>query len=52
MVAVIGDSANAASIQLHAALGFRHVGTLERVGFKLGRWVDVILMQYSFVHAR
>ena len=45
MVAVIGDSANAASIALHRRLGFQHVGTLEAVGFKLGRWVDTVLMQ-------
>ena len=47
MVAVIGDSANAASIALHRRLGFRHVGTLEAVGFKLGRWVDTVFMQRS-----
>ena len=45
MVAVIGDSGNQASIGLHAALGFRHVGTLEGVGFKFGRWVDTVIMQ-------
>jgi phosphinothricin acetyltransferase len=45
MVAVIGDSANAASIGLHERLGFRRVGTLDAVGFKLGRWVDSVLMQ-------
>ncbi|GJD95585.1 GNAT family N-acetyltransferase [Methylobacterium iners] len=45
MVAVIGDSANAASIALHARHGFRVVGTLEAVGFKHGRWVDTVLMQ-------
>jgi L-amino acid N-acyltransferase YncA len=45
MVAVIGDSANAPSIALHRAFGFRHAGTLEAVGFKLGRWVDSVLMQ-------
>jgi phosphinothricin acetyltransferase len=45
MVAVIGDSANHASIGLHRALGFREVGTLEAVGFKFGRWVDSVLMQ-------
>ena len=45
MIAVIGDSGNEASIRLHATMGFRHVGTLEAVGFKLGRWVDSILMQ-------
>jgi L-amino acid N-acyltransferase YncA len=45
MLAVIGDSANEASIALHAALGFRHTGTFHRVGFKFGRWVDTVLMQ-------
>jgi phosphinothricin acetyltransferase len=45
MIAVIGDSANAPSIGLHAALGFRRVGTLHAVGFKFGRWIDSVLMQ-------
>jgi phosphinothricin acetyltransferase len=45
MVAVIGDSGNAASINLHARLGFRQVGLLQAVGFKHGRWVDSVLMQ-------
>ena len=45
MVAIIGDSANQGSIGLHAALGFRHVGTLREVGFKHGRWLDSVIMQ-------
>ncbi len=45
MVAVIGDSANAASIGLHAACGFKRAGVLTGVGFKFGRWVDSVLMQ-------
>jgi len=45
VVAVIGDSANAASIQLHAKAGFLRVGTLRSVGFKFNRWVDSVLMQ-------
>jgi phosphinothricin acetyltransferase len=45
LVAVIGDSANAASINLHASFGFLRVGTLRSVGFKFGRWVDSALMQ-------
>jgi L-amino acid N-acyltransferase YncA len=45
MIAVIGDSQNAASIGLHAKLGFRPIGTLRAVGFKFGRWVDSVLMQ-------
>jgi phosphinothricin acetyltransferase len=45
IIAVIGDSANAASIGLHASQGFLKVGTLRSVGFKLGRWVDSVFMQ-------
>ncbi|MDE3131025.1 MAG: N-acetyltransferase, partial [Acidobacteriota bacterium] len=45
LVAVIGDSAHAASVGLHASLGFLRVGTLRSVGYKLGRWVDSVLMQ-------
>ncbi|QEN14523.1 arsinothricin resistance N-acetyltransferase ArsN1 family B [Mycolicibacterium sp. ELW1] len=32
---------NAASVGLHEALGFSHIGTYERVGFKMGKWWDV-----------
>lgn len=45
MVAVIGDSANVASIRLHEAAGFAHVGVLRSVGWKHGRWLDTVLMQ-------
>lgn len=45
MLAVIGDSANAASIELHRACGFAQVGLLPSIGFKFGRWVDSVLMQ-------
>ena len=46
MIAVIGDSTRqAASIGLHEAAGFRHVGILQDVGFKHGRWLDSVLMQ-------
>jgi L-amino acid N-acyltransferase YncA len=45
MIAVIGDSAHAGSIELHRAAGFRMVGTFEHVGFKFGRWLDTVLMQ-------
>jgi phosphinothricin acetyltransferase len=47
MIAVIGDSGNRPSIRLHEKLGFRHAGNLRAVGFKLGRWVDSVLMQLS-----
>lgn len=45
MLAIIGDSGNSASIALHRRLGFTSVGTFRSVGFKLGRWVDTVLMQ-------
>lgn len=45
MVAVIGDSANHASIRLHEALGFERAGLIPSTGFKLGRWVDVVILQ-------
>jgi len=45
MIAVIGDSANTASIRLHAAAGFTPAGLLASVGWKFERWLDVVLMQ-------
>jgi len=45
MIAVIGDSGQQASIALHEAAGFRHVGTFQSVGFKFDRWLDTVLMQ-------
>ena len=45
MVAVIGDSAQTPSIELHRALGFRMIGNVENVGYKFDRWLDSVLMQ-------
>jgi L-amino acid N-acyltransferase YncA len=45
LVAVIGDSANAASIGMHESHGFLRVGTLRSAGYKFGRWVDSVIMQ-------
>lgn len=45
MIAVIGDSANQASIGLHAKHGFVESGSMPAVGFKFGRWVDSVRMQ-------
>jgi L-amino acid N-acyltransferase YncA len=47
MLAVIGDSANAASIGLHERLGFRLIAVHPDIGFKFGRWVDVVHMQLA-----
>ncbi len=45
MIAVIGDSAQTASIELHRRCGFGMIGTIENVGYKMGRWLDTVLMQ-------
>lgn len=45
MIAVIGDSANWASIGLHRRNGFVFCGTIHAVGFKHGRWLDSVIMQ-------
>ena len=45
MIAVVGDSANVASIRLHERCGFRLVGVLKAVGYKHGRWLDTVLLQ-------
>jgi phosphinothricin acetyltransferase len=45
LVAVIGDSANQGSIALHAACGFERTGMLPGMGWKFGRWLDLVFMQ-------
>ena len=45
MVAIIGDSANDAPIRFHARMGFREAGLLRAVEFKLGRWIDAVIMR-------
>ena len=47
MIAVIGDSGNQASINLHRRFGFRDAGLLKDVGFKFERWLDTVFMQRS-----
>lgn len=47
MIAVIGDSANAGSIGVHARAGFAMIGTHPSVGLKFGRWLDTVMMQLS-----
>ena len=36
---------NEAAVKFHSAIGFQHVGKLERVGWKFDRWHDLILMR-------
>jgi len=47
MIAVIGDSSQAASIGLHKACGFEPAGNLKNIGWKFGRWLDTPLMQLA-----
>jgi L-amino acid N-acyltransferase YncA len=49
MIAVIGDSGNHASINLHRRFGFQDAGLLKDVGFKFGRWLDTVFMQRSLL---
>ena len=39
------DADQAASIVLHAKLGFREVGRMRELGLKFGRWLDVVYLQ-------
>lgn len=39
------DAEQPGSVALHASFGFVHVGRLREVGFKFGRWLDVLYMQ-------
>jgi phosphinothricin acetyltransferase len=41
------DAANAASLKLHEAFGFRQVGYLPSIGYKFGRWTDTVMVQRS-----
>ena len=45
MIAVIGDSDQAASIGVHKACGFEPAGNLRSIGWKFGEWLDTPLMQ-------
>jgi L-amino acid N-acyltransferase YncA len=45
IIGVIGDSANTASVAVHAAVGFRLIGAFQSIGYKHGRWLDTVLMQ-------
>jgi len=45
LMAVIGDTENAGSVGLHRSLGFEQTGVGKSVGFKHGRWVDIVHMQ-------
>jgi len=39
------DATNEPSIRLHTAFGFERVGLFREVGFKFGRWLDVLYLE-------
>ena len=45
VMAIVGDSANAASVGVHLALGFELVGKIDACGWKFGAWRDIVIMQ-------
>jgi phosphinothricin acetyltransferase len=45
LIAVIGDSANAASIGVHRSQGFEAAGVIRSCGWKFDRWLDIVLME-------
>lgn len=47
MVALIGDSANHASVALHRGQGFEPMGVMKSAGWKFDAWRDVVFMQKS-----
>jgi phosphinothricin acetyltransferase len=39
------DSQNEISIKLHKQFGFKETGQITQVGYKFGRWLDLVFMQ-------
>lgn len=39
------DSQNEVSIKLHRQFGFKETGQISQVGYKFGRWLDLVFMQ-------
>lgn len=51
ILAVVGDTENEPYLNLFARMGFRTIGQALRVGSKFGRWVDIVLLQYTLIEA-
>jgi L-amino acid N-acyltransferase YncA len=45
VIAVIADTGDPASVELHHRFGFVDAGRLTRVGYKHDRWIDTLLLQ-------
>ena len=39
------DATNETSLRLHASFGFERVAHLKQVGYKFGRWLDLVYME-------
>ena len=47
IIAVLGsEEDNPNSVILHRKVGFEEIGTLHDVGYKNGKWIDRLLMEY------
>lgn len=47
MLALIGDSNNSGSVNLHKRHGFELTGIMKNVGYKFEKFVDVVVMQLN-----
>lgn len=45
MIGIVGDSQNLQSIEFHEKMGFVHVGKVNDIGYKFGRWMDQVILQ-------
>jgi len=45
IIAVIGDSGNKISINIHKKNGFKKIGILKKIGYKKRKWIDSVYMQ-------
>ena len=45
IIAVIGDSSNKISINIHKKNGFKKIGILKKIGYKKRKWIDSVYMQ-------
>ena len=45
VIAVVADTGDPASVELHRRFGFVDAGRLTRVGYKHERWIDTLLLQ-------
>jgi len=47
MMAIIGDSDNARSIDFHLKMGFKRVGEIKAIGYKFDQWLDSVVLQLA-----